>query len=405
MPAYHYEALNLQGQLETGVLEADSPRHARTQLRGQSLIPLQVESTQQESQSTGSIVLWQARIFSRTALVVWTRQLASLMSAGLPLERALSALSEEADTERQRDLIAHLRAEVNAGAPLAQALSSAPKEFSNLYIAVIASGEQSGRLDQVLEQLASDLESAHNLRSKLLAAALYPAIVSGVALIIVLFLLAYVVPQVAHVFTSSHRALPGLTRFMLGLSEIVKLSWYWLLLSGLITMGVLKLALKSESFREQWDAELLKIPVIGRLTLGYNAQRFASTLALLVGAGVPILKSLQTAAQMLSNQALRAQALLAIDLVREGAPLASALAQNKRLPRLLAMFARLGEQTGKLPEMLRRASEHLSNEIERRSLQLATILEPLLILVMGVIVMLIVLSVMLPILQLNQMAR
>jgi len=257
----------------------------------------------------------------------------------------------------------------------------------------------------VLEQLASDLESAHNLRSKLLAAALYPAIVSGVALIIVLFLLAYVVPQVAHVFTSSHRALPGLTRFMLGLSEIVKLSWYWLLLSGLITMGVLKLALKSESFREQWDAGLLKIPVIGRLTLGYNAQRFASTLALLVGAGVPILKSLQTAAQMLSNQALRAQALLAIDLVREGAPLASALAQNKRLPRLLAMFARLGEQTGKLPEMLRRASEHLSNEIERRSLQLATILEPLLILVMGVIVMLIVLSVMLPILQLNQMAR
>ena len=405
MPAYTYEALTELGATERGVVEADSERAARTQLRAQSLIPLTVEVVAQDKPRVqGDVVLWSARTFSRTDVVVWTRQLASLVGAGLPLERALSALSEEAATPAQRDLVAQIRAEVNAGAPLAQALAQHPREFDSLYTAVIDAGEQSGRLSQVLLQLAVDLESAHAMRNKLLAASLYPAIVSSVALLIVLFLLAYVVPQVAQVFTSTQRSLPALTVAMLFISEVVQATWLLalvLLIAGSITLHML---LRQRTFRLAFDKAWLGLPLLGQLSLGYNAARFASTLALLVGAGVPILKALQTAAQTLSNMSLREHAMQAIELVREGAPLASALSQNKRLPGVLSMFARLGEQTGQLPQMLSHAAEHLSEEVQRRAMQMATLLEPLLIVTMGLVVMLIVLAVMLPIIELNQFA-
>ena len=406
MPAYTYEALSAEGRTRQGVIDAESERAARSLLRQQALIPVKLQAVSVAKTAVkGDIVLWQARVFSRTDLVVWTRQLASLVAAGLPLERTLSALSEDADTPAKRDLLAQVRAEVNAGAPLAQALAMHPREFDTLYVAVIGSGEQSGRLAPVLLQLAADLEAAHQMRAKLLAASLYPAIVSGVALLIVIFLLAYVVPQVAQVFTSTQRSLPWLTVVMLTLSSWVQALWLWLLLAGAAGAVLLKLALRQSGFREQFDAAWLRLPLLGRLSLGYNAARFAGTLALLVGAGVPMLKALQTAAQTLSNTALRANAMQAIELVREGAPLASALSQNKRLPGLLSMFARLGEQTGQLPHMLQHAADHLSEEVQRRAMQLATVLEPLLIVTMGVVVMLIVLAVMLPIIQLNQFVR
>ena len=243
------------------------------------------------------------------------------------------------------------------------------------------------------------------MRSQLLTASLYPAIVSSVAFLIVLFLLAYVVPQVAQVFTSTQRSLPWLTVAMLAISQWVQTLWLWVLLGLVVGTVILRLALRQPLFRQQFDNAWLRVPLIGRLSLGYNAARFASTLALLVGAGVPMLKALQTAAQTLSNWALREDALQAIEHVREGAPLAWALAQNKRLPGLLTMFARLGEQTGQLPQMLQHAAEHLSQEVQRRAMQLATVLEPLLIVIMGLVVMLIVLAVMLPIIQLNQFVR
>ncbi len=405
MPAYSFEALTPQGETRTGVIDADSPRSARSILRTQSLVPLHVNVVGQKNTSPLNRVIWKKRVFSQTDLVVWTRQLASLVGAGLPLERSLTALSEESSSTQQRDLVAGLRAEVNAGSPLAQALAQHPQEFDELYVSVIASGEQSGRIAQVLDQLADDLEAQHQMRNKLTAAMLYPAIVSAVAFLIVMFLLTYVVPQVASVFTSGNRSLPLLTIVMLAISRFVQNTWMYGLLIAIIGAWVLRMALQQESFRERFDAAWLQLPLLGKLSLGYNAARFASTLALLVGAGVPMLRALQSAAQTLSNRALRADAMLAIDLVREGAPLASALSQNKRLPSLLSMFARLGEQTGRLPEMLRHAANHLSNEVQRRAMQLATWLEPLLIVAMGAVVLLIVLAVMMPIIDLNQMVR
>ena len=404
MPAYSFEALDAQGQTRRGVLEADTARTARSQLRAQDLVPLKVEPVQRTGSGLNTVI-WESKVFSSTALAVWTRQLSGLVNAGLPLERALSALADEAETPRQRDLVSALRAEVNAGAPFAKALGQHPREFSTIFTAVIGAGEQSGHLGLVLERLADDLQEQQNLRSKLLAAALYPAIVSLVALVIVLFLLAYVVPQVAQVFGSNQQQLPALTSFMLGLSSFVQNFWLWgLVLIAALSMGG-HVALKQADVRMRLDAAWLQLPLIGRLARGYNAARFASTLAMLATAGVPILKALQAAADTLSNTALQRDAQDALVLVREGAPLASALAQHPRFPRLLVMFSRLGEQTGTLPTMLQRAAAQLSEEVQRRALQLATILEPLLIVAMGAMVMLIVLAVMLPIIQLNQWVR
>ena len=410
MPAYSYEALQNDGALRKGVIEADSAKAARSQLRAQALVPLSVQALSANAAEKNTQSIWQTSIgsrqcFSPNALAVWTRQLASLVSSGLPLERALAALSDEAESEKQAHLVAQLRAEVNAGLGLAKAMAQHPKEFSSLYTAVISAGEQGGNLGQVLTQLADDLQDQQTLKAKLLSASLYPAIVSAIALLIVIFLLSTVVPQVAQVFTGSQRKLPGLTVAMLAISDFVRNhGWTLVLLLGLSWLGIHQ-ALKRPRLRIQFDAAFLQLPILGRLATGYNTARFASTLAMLTAAGVPILKAMQSAADTLSNQAMREDVLDALVLVREGAPLAMAMSQKKRFPSLLAMFARLGEQTGQLPIMLQRAAQQLSADVQRRALALATILEPLLIVAMGAVVMLIVLAVLMPIMELNQWVR
>jgi general secretion pathway protein F len=409
MPAYSFTALDEQGQPRKGTLEADSAKSARTQLRAQSFIPLSVDvlagkpsGTQGEGPSPG---LWRARVFNTTALAIWTRQLAELVTSGLPLEQALGSLSEEAENEAHRNLNASLRASVNGGTSFAKALEQHPREFADIYVAVVGAGEQSGHLSLVLVRLADDLEERQLLQSKLMGAALYPAIVSLVAVVIVLFLVGYVVPQVAHVFAGSKHALPFLTVAMMAISDFVR-GYGWLVLLLLLAgSALLWQMLKNAAFRQRWDAAWLNLPILGKLARGYNAARFAGTLSMLTAAGVPILQALQAAAQTLSNQALKRDALDALVLVREGAPLAAALSQKKRFPGLLSMFARLGEQTGQLPTMLDRAAKQLSTEVQRRSMHLATILEPLLIVVMGLVVMLIVLAVLMPIIQLNQWVK
>jgi len=400
MPAYRFEALNAAGKSRSGLLEADNAKAARAQLRAQALVPLEVTPVAAGAAANGGLQ-FSRRVFSTTSLSVWTRQLAGLVASGLPLERALTALGDEAEDDRQRELVAQLKSEVNAGSPFARALAGSPREFDDVYRAVVAAGEQSGALGAVLERLADDLEERQALKGKLIGAIAYPAIVSVIAVVIVVFLVTYVVPQVASVFTSSKRALPGLTVAMLAISAFLR-SWGWLLLLAVVAAGTtLRLMLRNEIFRERFDSALLRVPLIGRLARGYNAARFAGTLAMLAGAGVPILKALQAAAETLSNRAMRADALDALVQVREGAPLASALATKKRFPGLLSMFSRLGEQTGQLPQMLDRAAHQLGAEMQRRAMAFATLLEPLLIVAMGGVVMLIVLAVLMPIIQLN----
>ena len=401
MPAYRFEALDAAGKSQSGLLEGDNAKAVRQQLRGRDLVPLTVTPVTMAANDNSTAARFTRRVFSSTGLAVWTRQLAGLVGSGLPLERALTALADETENPRQHELVAHMKSEVNAGSSFARALATAPREFDDVYRAVVAAGEQSGALGAVLERLADDLEQRQALRSKVVGAMLYPAVVSVVAMIIVIVLVTCVVPQIANVFTSSKRALPLLTVAMLAISAFVR-QWGWLVaLAAAGAVGALVMARRNEAFRERTDAAVLNLPLLGRLARGYNAARFGGTLAMLAGAGVPILKALQAAAETLGNRAMRADALDALVQVREGAPLASALAGKKRFPGLLAMFARLGEQTGQLPLMLQRASTQLSGEVQRRALSAATILEPLLIVAMGGVVILIMLAVLMPIIQLN----
>lgn len=406
MPAFQYQALDPKGSPLQGLLQADSERQARQTLRGQGLIPLAVTPVGEVSPTTP---FWRRPIHLRPvlhgeALVTFTRQLAGLMDAGLTLERTLTALMEDAPL-RHSALLAALRAEVNAGHSLAQAMASQGREFPAVYRAVIAAGEQSGQFGAILQQLAGDLEADHQLRQKVLAAMLYPAIVTAVALLIVLFLLGSVVPQIAQVLVQNQQKLPGLTSFMLALSDLVRhTGWFALLALGL-GLGMGRWALRQPAWRLRWDQLCLRLPGIGTWLRQYHAARLASTLSSLTRAGVPILKALSAASATVPNLALRDDLQRATELVREGAPLAVALSHQGQWPRLLSMFIRLGEQTGQLPQMLHQVANQLREQVQRRSLQWATLLEPLLILLMGGVVLLIVLSVMLPILQLNQMVR
>lgn len=297
MPAYQYQALDDSGKTRKGTLEAETQKAARAALRQRGLVPLEVQALQAGTQGSGlNRPLFAGKAFDRTTLTVWTRQLAGLVAAGLPVERALHALSEDSAPERQRQLVAALRTEVHAGSSLAKALQQHPREFSSIYIAVIAAGEHSGHLGMVLQRLADDLEAQQELSSKVMGAALYPMIVSLVAVAIVVFLLSYVVPQVAGVYAGSKRALPLLTTVMLSFSDLIR-QWGWLLALLLATGALLVQQLrKRDAFRQRMDAWLLRLPVLGGLICQYNAARFASTLAMLAQAGVPILKALQAAA-------------------------------------------------------------------------------------------------------------
>ena len=400
MPAFKYDALDAAGKPRQGLLEADTVKAARAQLRAQGLVPMEVQAVAAEKTRSR----WSRRAFKAATLTVWTRQLAGLVSAGLPLERSLAALADEAEEPRQRELMSQLKAEVNAGSSFARALAIAPREFDEVYRAVVAAGEQSGALGPVLESLADDLEEQQRLRSELFGALAYPVIVCIISILAVSFLLTYVVPQVAAVFTQTRQTLPLLTRVMMGMSDVMR---HWGLAILVVVVGAgfgIRQVLKREGPRQRFDAAFLNVPLLGRLARGYNAARFSGTLAMLAGAGVPILKALQAAAETLSNHAMRADAMDALAMVREGAPLGAALAGKKRFPGLLSMFARLGEQTGQLPDMLQRAAAQLGNEVKRRAMTLATLLEPLLIVAMGGVVMLIVLSVLLPIIDMNKLA-
>jgi len=404
MPAYRFTALDSTGAEQSGVLEADSARGARTLLRSRGLIPLQVEGIFDEAAQPGAR-RFARRVFNDQERALFTRQIAGLLVSGLPLEKALAALAEDADRAEVGDLLSSLKSEVSAGHSFGAALAQFPREFSPIYRALVAAGEDSGDLGLVMQRLADYLEDRQTLRGKLLQAFTYPVIVVLVAFTVVTLLLTYVVPQVVSVFQGAHQKLPLLTVGLIAVSDFVR-AWGWLLLAALVVGAVVFVqAMKLPGPRRAFDGMVLRSPLFGRLVRGLDTARFASTLAILAAAGVPILRALQAASDTLSNSVLKADAQEAIALVREGASLAAALSLHKRFPPVLITFVRLGEQTGALPQMLDRAAAQHAQEVQRRAMALATLLEPLLILVMGGVVLLIVLAVMLPIIQLNNLVK
>jgi general secretion pathway protein F len=406
MPAFRYEAVDAAGATRKGVLNADSARAARADLRTQGLVPVAVDAIASQLDESGAT---RRRGFgdrlSTVELSLFTRQLASLLEASLPLEQAFTALLEQAERTYVRDLIASIRSEIMAGSSLSTALAQHPRDFAEIYRALVASGEQIGQLSRVLSRLADYIERRNALVQKVRLAFTYPAIVTVVAFAIVIFLLTYVVPQIVSVFANTKQKLPLLTIIMLAISDFVR-NYGWIVAVVVIALAYAwRTALKNPGIRMAWHRRLLTAPMYGKFERSLNTARFASTLAITTGSGVPILRALQTSRDTLSNVAMRAQVEDATASVREGASLARALSAHKHFPPMLIHMIRAGEVTGELPAMLDRAASAQEQDLERRALTIAGLLEPALILAMGVVVLLIVLAVLMPIIEINQMVR
>ncbi len=406
MPAFSYEAVDKVGATNKGVLNADSARAARSELRGLGLVPITVNQVASQIDETG--MAKRSGFINRLStleLALFTRQLASLLEASLPLEQAFSALQEQAERAYVRDLVASIRSEIISGASLSEALANHPRDFTDIYRALIASGEQIGQLARVLSRLADYIERRNALVQKIKLAFTYPAIVTVVAFLIVIFLLTYVVPQIVSVFANTKQQLPLLTKVMLNISNFVRNYGWIVFLATLALSFAWRRALSNPSIRMRWHSWLLTAPIYGRFERSLNTARFASTLAITTSSGVPILRALQTSRDTLTNVAMRAQVDAATTSVREGASLAHSLSTSKHFPAMLIHMIRSGEMTGELPAMLERAANAQEQDLERRAMTMAGLLEPALILAMGVVVLLIVLAVLMPIIEINQLVR
>lgn len=400
MNRYRFEAADASGKVESGHVEADSQSAAFASLRGRGLTALLVQL--ESNPSVASSSLFTPKL-SDNDLAWATRQLASLLGASLPLEAALSATVEQAEKKHIAQTLAAVRADVRGGMRLAEALAARPRDFPSIYRALIAAGEESGDLAQVMERLADYIEERNNLRGKILTAFIYPGVVGLVSIGIVIFLLSYVVPQVVSAFSQARQDLPGLTLAMLNASDFIR-AWGWLCFAGIVGgFWSWRLYLRNPVARLNWHSRVLRLPLIGRFVLGLNTARFASTLAILGGAGVPLLRALEAARQTLSNDRLDQCVSDATAKVREGVNLAPALAVEKVFPPVLIHLIASGEKTGSLPPMLERAAQTLSRDIERRAMGMTALLEPLMIVVMGAVVLVIVMAVLLPIIEINQL--
>jgi general secretion pathway protein F len=400
MPAFRYEALDAAGRPRRGLLDAASARAARDALRGEGLFPTAIDAMSARRSERAD-----ATRLAPGVLALTTRQLSTLVVSGMPLDQALAAVIEQADHPAAGRVLMAVREQVAAGEPLAAALSRFPRTFAPLYRGLVAVGAESGQLGGVLSRLADYLEARQALRQKFAAALIYPALVTLIAIAVIATLLVYVVPQIVAVYQQGRQTLPWLTRALIATSDFVRTTgWYWLG-SGLVLIVAAVLLLRNDRWRERWQAFLLRTPVVGTVLRGLDTARFASTLAILIGSGAPLLRALETAGGVVWATPIRRAAEAAGARVREGVSLARALASQRIFPALLVHLVANGEASGQLPAMLDRAAREQDADVERRLTWLAALVQPVLIVFMGAIVLVLVLAVMLPIVSMNQLIR
>lgn len=406
MAAYEYAALNAQGRQEKGLIEADTPRQARQQLRDRGLSPLDVvEVSDNHPNTTAPLFQRNSGGISATELSLFTRQLATLVRSGLPLDESLTAISDQSEGKHIKRIALGVRAGVVEGNTLAASLNQFPKAFPALFRATIEAGEQSGKLDLILERLADYVERRQVLQQKIVLAAFYPAILTFVAISVVVLLLTYVVPQVVQVFQDIHAQLPLLTRGLIALSDFLRLYGIYLLIAAGAAAFIFARMMRGNAFKRQVHHWQLGLPLIGRLTRGTNTGRFTRTLGILFGSGVPILDAMRIGTQVVSNLPMRDAIEEAASKVREGAPLSRSLGASKLFPPITVHLIASGESSGRLDEMLDRAADNQEREVETLVAALMGVFEPVLILTMGGVVLLIVLAILLPIFDLNTLIK
>lgn len=406
MGAFEYVALDTNGRERKGVLEGDAPRQIRQQLREKGLAPLSVvEVRQREKETHQSRARFFQRGISATELALITRQFATLSRAGLPVEEALRVTSQQTEKARLRSMLMGVRSRVLEGHSLATALNDFPHIFPELYRTTVSAGEQSGHLDIVLERLADYTESRQVLTQKVMLALIYPSLMLAVAILVVVALVTYVVPQVVQVFQNIGQNLPLLTRGLIVVSDFVRNEGLVLLGLIIVSAVIFKILLKRPGPRFAFHKFLLKLPLVSRLIRGLNAARFARTLSILAASGVPILEGLRVSSQVLSNLPMRAAVEESARMVREGASLSVALERTGYFPPMTVHLIGSGESSGNLEGMLERAAISQEREVETLIAASMGLFEPMLILVMGGIVLVIVLAILLPIFDLNQLVK
>lgn len=404
MGAFEYIAMDQAGRQAKGLLEGDTPKHIRQLLRDRKLLPVSVtEVAQKESRRQRSFSF--RKSISSAELALITRQLASLSQSGMPLEESLLAVSQQNDNQRTKSILLGVRAKIMEGYTLADGLGNFPQAFPELYRATVAAGEQSGHLDVVLERLADYTESRQELRQNITNAMVYPAALIVMAILIISFMLATVVPKIVGVFQSTQAELPGLTRGLIATSDFLVNYWFALIIALSLAIYGLWRLLQLDGPRRTYHRFLLRMPITGKLARGINTARFTRTLSILAGSGVPILEALNISAEVIENVPMRDAVVEAAVRVREGASISKSLAVNKLFPPMMIHLISSGEAGGRLEEMLGRAASGQEREVNGLIATLLGILQPLVIVIMGGVVLTIVLAILLPIFEINNLIR
>ena len=406
MTAYRYQALNSAGKLVKGVLEGDSERQVRSQLRGQDMRPVEVAAANRAESGKPSwdLSLYFSRI-SVSDLALITRQLATLVEANLPLDEALQAAAEQSRSSRIKGMLLQVRSRVAEGHTLAYAMGEFPSVFNEMYRAMVNAGEHAGYLGPVLQQLADYTEQRQYTGQKLKMAMIYPFILIGVAVAVVLLLLIFVVPELVGIFAHSNRELPALTRGLIATSDFFQQYGLWLVIGVIALLFIARRLLRNPQRKKRWHRLLLRIPGVSRVLISMDTARFASTLSILMASGVPLLESLRIAGQVLTNLILREDSEAVSEHVQEGASLNRALRESGRFPPMMVHMVASGEASGELETMLDRSATNQERELEMTLGTLMSLFEPLMVVFMGGMVLTIVLAILLPIFDLNTMVK
>ena len=404
MGAYQYKAINEKGREKQGVLEGDTPKQVRKQLREMSLHPIHVTATATATKEAAVNINQSFRLRRSVSVVeiaLITRQLATLVQAGLPLDEALTAVAQQCDKTRIKSVVLAVRAGVLEGKGLAESFALYPQVFDTLYCSMVAAGESSGHLGEVLIRLSEYTEQRQAMRQKTKLALLYPTILSAIAVLVVAGLLAFVVPKVIEQFATAEQSLPLATQILIVISDAVKN--YWALAIGIIVVAIsgMKWALKDKEFRLNYHKGLLALPVIGKVELNVNVSRFSRTLSILISSGVPLLDALKIGGRVVNNICLQQAIDEAANHVHEGASLNRALSETSYFPPMMLHMITNGEKSGDLDVMLEHVATNQEREHETMVTMALGLFEPLLILSMGGVVLFIVMAILLPIFELN----
>ncbi|HVS76687.1 MAG TPA: type II secretion system inner membrane protein GspF [Steroidobacteraceae bacterium] len=402
MGAFEYIALDNAGKERKGVLEGDTPRHIRQLLRERQLLPVTVSEVAQREASRQRSFSFIRRV-SPADLSLFTRQLATLVRAGLPLEESLLAVSQQTEKPRVQSIILGVRSKVMEGHTLADGLAEFPRVFPEIYRATVSAGEQAGHLDNVLERLATYTESREEIRQKILAAMLYPIVLTVMCFVIVSALLVFVVPKVVSVFEASKAQLPLITRVLIGTSGFLRAHGIWLVVLAVIAVVAFQRWLRNPDARRRYHRLQLRLPLIGKLARGFNTARFTRTFSILSASSVPILEAMRISGEVVTNLPMRDAIVDAAARVREGAPIGRSLAASKLFPPMTVHLISSGESSGELDSMLEQAAVSQERELDGILAAMVGLLGPLLIVVMGLFVMGIVFAMLLPIFQMNDL--